>query len=132
MEELFTVLESKAVGRNLYKYRMLRDIKALQIAEHIGISESQYTKYERGEAKITMEVVQMASEVLKMDPLQIITTNPGNFIDNSNATNSVVGSHVGGDVRLIDEEQTALITKLIESTITMNEKIMALLAEKGK
>lgn len=133
MEEVFTVLENKIVGRNLYKYRMLREVKASDIAEHIGISESQYTKYERGDAKITIDVIQKASEVLNMDPLNIIATNPGSFVDNSNAKNTGVvgvGNHVGGDIKLIDEEQTALITKLIETQIAMTEKIMVLLEKK--
>lgn len=131
MEQEFTVLENKTIGRNLYKYRMLRDVKASEIAEHIGISESQYTKYERGDAKITIDVIQKASEVLKMDPLQLIATNPDNIVENIHGSPSAgVGNYVGGDINMADAKQTALIAKLIESTIAMNEKIMALLEKK--
>jgi transcriptional regulator with XRE-family HTH domain len=131
MEQEFTVLENKTIGRNLYKYRKIREKKASEVADYIGISESAYTKYERGESQITIDVIQKASEILEVDPLYIVASTPGNFVDGSNSPHAiVVGGNIGGDAKLIDENQTALIAKLIESQIAMNEKIMTLLEKK--
>lgn len=130
MEQEFTVLENKTIGRNLYKFRKVKEKKASEIADYIGITEAAYTKYERGESQITVDIVQKVAEYLKVDP--IITSVPGNFVENgSNSPNSiVVGGSIGGDARLVDEKQTELITKLIETQIAMNEKILALLEKK--
>lgn len=131
MEQDFTVLENKIVGRNMYKFRKIRDVKASDMADYVGISESAYTKYERGESKITVDIVQKVAEYLKVDPLNIISSTPGNFIENGNySPNAGVGNYVGGDIRLADENQTALITKLIETQIAINEKVLALLEKK--
>lgn len=131
MEQEFTVLENKTIGRNLYKFRKVKEKKAQEIADYIGITEAAYTKYERGESQITIDIIQKVAEYLKVDPLGIISNTPGNFVENSSSPNSiVVGGNIGGDARLIDEKQTELITKLIETQITMNEKILALLEKK--
>lgn len=131
MEQDFTVLENKTVGRNLYKYRKIKDKKASELADYIGITEAAYTKYERGESQITIEVIQKAAEFLKVDPVGIITNVPGHFVENgNNSPNAGVGNYVGGDIRLVDEKQTELITKLIETQITINERILTLLERK--
>jgi transcriptional regulator with XRE-family HTH domain len=126
MEQEFTVLENKTIGRNLYKFRKIREKKATEIADHIGISEAAYTKYERGESKITIDIIQKVAEYLKVDPIQILTSQPGHIVENVH--NSPFAIH--GTVTATDEKQTALIMKLIETQITMNERLMALLEKK--
>jgi hypothetical protein len=44
MEQEFSVLENKTIGRNLYKFRKVREKKASEVADYVGISESAYTK----------------------------------------------------------------------------------------
>lgn len=126
MEQEFTVLENKTIGRNLYKFRKVKEKKAAEVADYIGISEAAYSKYERGESQITVEIIQKVAECLKVDPLNIIAATPGHFVENVH--NSPFAIH--GTVTTTDEKQTALITKLIETQIAMNEKIMALLEKK--
>ena len=50
-------LDNKTVGRNIAKFRMLRDMKASTIAERLDLKEAAYTKYERGETAITLDVL---------------------------------------------------------------------------
>jgi transcriptional regulator with XRE-family HTH domain len=126
MEQEFTVLENKIVGRNMYIHRKVRDKKASEVADFIGISESAYTKYERGESKITIDIVQKVAEFHKTDPLQLLMSQPGHIVENVH--NSPFAIH--GSVNTTDEKQTALIARLIETQIAMNEKIMALLEKK--
>jgi len=131
MEQEFTVLENKTIGRNLYKFRKIKDKKASEVADFIGISEAAYTKYERGETQITIDFIQKVSECLKVDPVSIITSTPGNFVENGhNSPNAGVGNYVGGDIKLVDDKQTSLITKLIETQIDMNKEILAMLKNK--
>jgi len=127
----FTVLENKTIGRNLARFRKFRDIKALEVAEHLGLSEAAYTKYERGESKITIEIVQGVAEFLKIDPLQLVAANSGHVVENSNSPHSVV-QFDSSNTQTKDEEQTKLITKLVENVIAMNEKIMKLLDREGE
>lgn len=125
--EQFTVLENKAIGRNLALFRKLREKKAAEVAEFIGIGEAAYTKYERGESKITIDVIQKAAELLKIDPLRILSSSPGNFVEN--VTNSPVFSNFH-TFQTTNDQQTALMLKLIENVVAMNEKLMVLLERK--
>ena len=133
MEQVFTVLENKTIGRNLYKFRKVKEKKAAEVADYIGLTEAAYTKYERGESQITIDIIQKVAECLKIDPISIIANTPGNFVENgSNSLNTIVGigNTVGGDAKYADEKQTALITKLIEAQIALTEKVMALLEKR--
>ena len=126
MEQEFTVLENKTVGRNIYKFRKVKEKKAAEIADYMGITEAAYTKYERGESQITIDVIQKVAEYLNVDPVSIITNTPGNFIENGN--NSPIA--INGFNETINEDHIKLMTKLVENQIAMNEKILALLEKK--
>src|ERR1043165_421384 len=105
MEPIFTVLENKTIGRNLYKFRKIKEKKASEVADYIGISEAAYTKYERGETQITVDIIQKVAECLKVDPISIIANTPGNFVENTNSPNSIVSgnsSSIGGDANYTD------------------------------
>jgi transcriptional regulator with XRE-family HTH domain len=122
----FTVLENKSIGRNLSTFRKLRDKKALEVADYLGIKEATYTKYERGESKITIELIQKVAEFLKVDPLQIVAANPGHVIEH--LTNSNVAFD-GGKVKAnyADKNQTEVMMKMMETMMQMNEAIKKIL-----
>lgn len=124
-ENQFTVLENKTIGRNLARHRKFREKKALEVAEYLGMTEANYTKYERGENKITIEIIQKVSEYLNVDPLQLVASNSGHVVENNTLTNSPLA--IEGSITTTNEEQTKLITRLVENVIAMNEKIMKLL-----
>lgn len=122
--ENFTVLENKTIGRNLYRYRKIRDTKAAEVAKSIGISEAAYTKYERGESKITVDLVQKVAEFYKIDPLQLLSaTSSSHFVEN--VSNSPFAIH--GTVQTTDESQAKLIVKLMESVLNLTEKVTSLI-----
>lgn len=127
--ENFTVLENKTIGRNLYRFRKIRDKKASEIAKYAGMGEAAYTKYERGESKITIDLIQKVAEFYKIDPLQILSTSPGNFIEN--VTNSSVFSNFH-TMQTHSIEQQQMMLKLMESVMAINERVVNLLEkEKG-
>lgn len=121
----FTVLENKSIGRNLSLFRKLRDKKAMEVADHIGISEAAYTKYERGESKITIDMIQKVAEFLKIDPLQIVSVSPNNFLEN--IQNSSIAIQDNSTFQTINEQQTQMTLKLMENMMSLSQKLIELL-----
>ncbi|WP_421890036.1 helix-turn-helix domain-containing protein [Marinoscillum sp.] len=121
----FTVLENKTIGRNLATFRMLRDKKALEVAEFLGVKEATYTKYERGESKITIEMVQKIADFLKVDPIQILTSQPGYVIEN--IKKSPFSVHGNVETHFGDKQQTEVMMKMMETMMQMNEAIKKIL-----
>lgn len=72
-------MDNFSVGHNIAKFRKIRDIKATDMATQLGLKEAAYTKYERGETAITIDIIGKVAGILKMDPLQIISVSPQNF-----------------------------------------------------
>lgn len=128
MEQEFTILENKTIGRNLSMFRKMKDKKAAQVAKYIGISESAYTKYERGESKINIDIIQKVAEFLNINPLQIVASQPGYIFEN--ITNSPIAIQDHSTFQTTNEEQNKLITNLVKNVMAMNEKIMKLLEKK--
>lgn len=122
----FTVLENRTIGRNFSLFRKLRDKKAMEVADYIGIGEAAYTKYERGESKITVDIIQKVAEYLSVDPLQIVSVSPNHFVEN--VSNPVFALH--GSTQTTSEEQNMLMLRLMESMVSMNERLVSLLDEK--
>jgi transcriptional regulator with XRE-family HTH domain len=127
--ENFTVLENKTIGRNFYRLRKIREKKAYDIAKYVGIGEAAYTKYERGESKITIDLVQKVAEFYKIDPLQLLTPTAGNFFEN--VTNSPIFSNFH-TLQTYSLEQNQMMLKLMDSVLTLNDKIAKLMEREGK
>lgn len=127
--EGFTVLENKAIGRNFFRIRKVKDIKAKEVAIYLGMQEPTYTKYERGESKITIELIQKIAEFYKVDPLQLLTASPGNFIEN--VTNSSLFSNFQ-TFQTYNEEQNKMMLQLMESIMNLNARLVSLLEKKGE
>lgn len=125
-DNAFNKLENVTIGRNFARFRKFREKKALEVAHHIGIGTAAYTKYERGESKITIDVIQKVAEFLDIDPLQLITMSEGNVVENVH--NSPFA--INGTVQTSNELQNQAMLQLIENVVEMNRRIMELL-EKG-
>lgn len=98
--------------------------KRSDVATHSGLSESVCTKYESGESQITVDIIQKVAKFHNIDPLSLLSTPAGSFNDSgNNSPGAIVGNH---NVQIMSNEQTKLLTKLIETQISMTEKIMAL------
>ncbi|MFS8616964.1 MAG: helix-turn-helix domain-containing protein [Solitalea sp.] len=122
-QERFTVFENKTIGRNLALFRKLREKKAFEVADYIGIGEAAYTKYERGESKITVDVIQKVAEFLTVDPLQIVSASPNNFVEQV-TQNRYAGQ---GSAQTIHEEQQEFMLRLMKSVVSVNERLLTLL-----
>jgi transcriptional regulator with XRE-family HTH domain len=118
-------LDNKIIGRNLAKFRKLRDMKASDLADRIGMKEGAYTKYERGESAITVELVQKVAKALEVDPISILAAAPDNFIE------SIKSSPMAGNQNNIhDIEYYEADPKQAELMVKLMEKLIELLGKK--
>ncbi|HEY9006414.1 MAG TPA: helix-turn-helix transcriptional regulator [Ohtaekwangia sp.] len=129
------ILDNKAIGSNISMYRKIRGFKASDIAERLGISESSYTRYERGETSITVDLVKQIADELKIDPVTLLSVHPSNFIDNANSPNSIVISSNSNymnesELSTTNQDQMKMMMKLMESVTALSEKLIALLEKK--
>ena len=129
-ENHFTLLENNAIGRNISMHRRMRGVKAIEVAEKLGLKEAAYTRYERGEGALTIKMVKQIAEVLKVDPLNLIALPPGSVIDSGNNSPNAIVALNTNNLQTINDNQLQLTLKLIESVTTLNEKLVAMLDKK--
>jgi transcriptional regulator with XRE-family HTH domain len=125
-ENNFVLLENSAIGRNISLYRKMRGVKAIEVAEKLGLKEAAYTRYERGEGNITIKMVRQISEVLNVDPLQLVSTTPGIAKNGSNSPNAIVALN-SPNCQTINDKQLQLTLKLLESVTALNEKLIGMI-----
>ncbi len=129
-ETHFTVLENKTIGRNISLYRKIKGIKAMEVAEKLGLKEAAYTRYERGEASINVNMVQQIAELLHVDPLHLLAVDPGSFIESGNNSTNTVLAMNSSNWQTVSEEQMKMTLRLIESVTQLNEKLLGMLEKK--
>lgn len=81
----FPVLNNPTIRRNIATFRKLRHKKAWEVAEYLGLKEATYTKYERGESQITIELLQRVAELLQVNPLKILLADPDHYVESLEA-----------------------------------------------
>jgi transcriptional regulator with XRE-family HTH domain len=128
-EHEFTVLENKSIGRNISLYRKIRGMKAMEVAEGLGLKEASYTRYERGDAAITVDVIQRVAEILKVDPLMLISVPAGSFLESGNNSPGAILGKVGGsyNYQTYNEKQSDMMLKLMENVLTISQNLIELL-----
>ncbi|HAK27836.1 MULTISPECIES: helix-turn-helix domain-containing protein [Sphingobacterium] len=124
----FLELDNKKIGHKIYIQRKIAGLKAFDVAEQLGIKEAAYTKYERGETKITIDFVKKISEIFKIDPLLLLSSNDVNYFDNIHNSPILSTFHT---YQSTNEKQNEVILALIENVIEMNKNIMQLLNDKS-
>jgi transcriptional regulator with XRE-family HTH domain len=120
----FTILDNQTVGLNLSLFRKLRQKKAYEVALHVGLTEAAYTKYERGETKITIDIIQNISEFLKVDPLHILVSNPEKLLENIYQSPTIPSLKLNSSHM---EDQNKALHQLLQSILTLNESIKEIL-----
>jgi transcriptional regulator with XRE-family HTH domain len=117
-------LDNQTVGRNISQFRNLRQKKALEVADHLGIKEAAYTKYERGETKITIDFIQNVSEFLEVDPVHILFSNPEKLLEGLYQSSTSVDLK-SNPAHSNNCNQTVL--QLLECILSMNQSIKEIL-----
>ncbi len=131
-DDHFSVLENKNIGRNFVVFRKLRDKKAMEVAEGLGISEAAYTKYERGESKITVDIIQKVAEILEVDPFVLMSSLPFGSINNGNNSPIQFQQGYGNHFEGFDKELLQTMMKVLEDSVAINKRFMEYLDKKGE
>lgn len=121
-------IDNRIIGQNIAKIRKHKEIKAIEIANHLGISESAYTKYERGETEITISFISKVCNYFQVDPITIFESTPSSVIEKVYASNIAIQTNSNfssinesmlnyfGTLSSAIMEQTKLLVALMPST----------------
>ena len=121
-------MDNKTIGRNIAKFRLLRDLKAFDVANRLDMKEATYTKYEQGETAITIDFIQRVAGILEIGPLHILSTSPGNILEN--ITHSSIAIQENSTFQTFNEQHAKQTFKLIESVIELNKRLISVLEKK--
>ncbi len=121
-------MDNITIGHTIAKIRKLKDIKAYDIATQLGMKEATYTKYERGETAITIDFIQKVSDVLKIDPIQILVDAPSHILEN--IQHSAIAIQTNSHFSATNERQMQIVLKLTESLVQLNDRLITLLENK--
>jgi transcriptional regulator with XRE-family HTH domain len=118
------LLNNKELGENIQLHRKIKKMKAVELAKTLDISESAYTRYERGEAEFTITLVQKIAEALDISPLQLLSTQVQHYMNNGNNSpnGNVMLTH--SQWHATDKEQSKLIMKLMENMVVLSDRIL--------
>lgn len=120
----FMTLDNQTVGKNISLFRKLRQKKAFEVAYHLGLKEAAYTKYERGESKITIDLIQNISEFLKVDPLHMLVSNPEQLLENLYQSSPSSSFKLDSNK---SEDHNKTLHQILQSILTLNESIKEIL-----
>lgn len=77
-------INNEIVAANILLVRRHKGIKATEMAQNLKLSESAYTKYERGETAITIQFLSNVASKLGVQPLYFLYFSPANILGNLN------------------------------------------------
>lgn len=79
-----------AIGKNIRVVREVRGFSQEYVAKKIGISQRTYSNIEADKSKVDAEIIKSISEVLDIDPIQLLSLNEKTMF--SHCTNSGTGN----------------------------------------
>jgi len=109
---MYCPIENKVVGETISKLRLHRNKKAREIANYLELSESAYTKYERGESAITIPFINKIAMFFDIHPIELIQYTSENIIENIH--NAGITSQPNERLTNFTREIIELMVKLIE------------------
>lgn len=117
------------------KIRLIRTMKGLSqenISQDLGLSQKAYSKIERGETKLTLDMIEKISMVFQMEPQDILNFNPETFIQ----TNSTYNSQSGGNNHFsVDNDHVKSLKEelhFLKSQLQQKDELIATLMKKLK
>lgn len=118
------------IGNNIKNIRELKNLTQEFVAEKLDISQSAYSRLEKGEIKISKEKLVQIADVLEVKPEDIKEFDSQkyfNSVGNIEGDNSGSNNNSYNDSIIIesDTEEIDLIKKLYEDKITLLEKLLS-------
>ena len=128
--DYFSILDNRQIGENIARYREQRGIDVALMGDQVGMSIEEYLKYEKGELDFSIRLVQKIGEVLKVDPLLLLSSRSGQFIGGiHHSPFGGIGNYVGGNFQMQDEQQTQLTLKLMENMLKLSERMIEVMGK---
>jgi transcriptional regulator with XRE-family HTH domain len=104
------LLDDKIISANIRLIRKMQGLKAYEIAEKLGITESAYSRYERGEGALSISQLRRIADALNSDPIKLLSVNLQNYFSTEN---HLLNSNSDNNFQSITEEQNHKILTLI-------------------
>lgn len=118
---MYKELDSKKIGQAISKLRTHRDIKAVEVANHLSISESAYTRYERGETPVNIPFLNSVAQFFDVNPIHFIQNGPENVVENIH--NSTIALQTNSSFSSINEDFMGQVIKLQEKLLDVVNKL---------
>ncbi len=106
------------IGNKIKNIRELKNLTQEYMAERLDISQSAYSKLEKGDIKVSQEKLSQIANILEVKPEDISSFDSQKYF---NSFNNVKGSNNGSIIIGTDEE---LIKGLYEDKISLLEKLL--------
>jgi transcriptional regulator with XRE-family HTH domain len=131
-QEKLNVLNNKIIGRNISLYRKIRGVKISHIASILGIEEANYLLYEKGQAPLTIDIIQQISEILKVDPITLLAIHPNFYIENGNHSSNVGIANSGGYYynQTFNEQHAEMMLKLMDNVMAISDRVFSMVDKK--
>jgi len=98
-----------SIGENIRKYRRDKDIKAEEVFEKIGVSQSTYSKIENNRCKIDIEILINIAAALQVDVLVLLRAKQkNNYTDQD-----VLLKSLENKIELLKEQNSLLKQEII-------------------
>lgn len=109
------------IGNNIKNIRELKNLTQEFVAEKLDISQSAYSRLEKGEIKISKEKLVQIAEILEVKPEDIKEFDGQKYF---NSFNNVSDSNIESIVSGMGTEEIELIKKLYDDKIALMEELM--------
>jgi transcriptional regulator with XRE-family HTH domain len=114
------------IGHKIKKLRELKNLTQTHVAQHLGMTQSAYSKIELGETEVTYSKLEKISEALDLKPEDIIRFNDAmvfNVMYNNDGNNGFVINNTFSDrERTLYEERIAALEDQVAFLKTLVEK----------
>lgn len=104
------------LAENIKAIRLEKDLKQIQVAEHIGVDKSAYSKIEKGLRSITVEELQKMAQLFNMTTDQILHYDgkiPREVVVEDKSTAEQIRL-----IQQLDEEDKKTVFRIIDKMLT--------------
>ncbi len=103
------------IGEKLRKIRDFYGYTQQHIADEIGISPSQYSKYEKDETPLTLETLERICSIYKLTQVDVLSWDERNFF---NITGNNIGNGIVQQQMVSDDSSTKILIAQLQEEIS--------------
>ena len=115
------------IGQKIKKLRELKNLTQEHFAKELDMTQSAYSKIEKGETDISYSKLQKIAEALQLRPEDILSFNEQIVFNvmNNKVGNGLVINHVTGEAKNLYESQINSLKEEISHLKSVLEKVLA-------